>query len=460
VVCVDSDVRKIELLNSGVMPIFEPGLEELVLANSHAGRLSFSGDLPESAGGADAVFLAVGTPARDCDGCPDLSNLYAAIRDLAPVLDDDTLVVLKSTVPVGTGDEIELTLQECGAARGVGVVSNPEFLRAGAAVHDFLKPGRIAIGAESRSAHDIMAKIYAPLARNGTPVIHTSRRSAELIKYGSNTLLATKIAFVNELSDLCERSGADIIDVARGMGLDERIGPMFLDPGPGFGGSCFRKDALALVRMGEQHAAAMRVAEAVVASNDARKRGIVRRVSAALGGSLRGRTIAVLGLTFKANTDDMRESAAIPLVSGLIDAGAIVRAYDPSGKKGPQRVLPPQVAYANGIYEAITDADALVMVTEWDQFRRIDLSRVRRLMADPVIIDMRNVFRAEDMRSHDFRYYRVGAASRPSQGPALLQVVTSAARRHPDRAIDASSLVAEERKRKARNGVKAASPTS
>jgi UDPglucose 6-dehydrogenase len=459
VICIDSDPRKIEILLAGGVPIFEPGLEQIIAANRNAGRLTFSGNLRQSLRDVRAVFLAVGTPSRDHDGCPDLAGLYDAARDMALAIEPDTVVVVKSTVPVGTGDEIECILREAGADDSIAVVSNPEFLRAGAAVRDFLRPDRIVIGAQDRSGREVMTKIYQPLSRAGVPVVHTSRRSSELIKYGSNTLLATKIAFINELADLCEHAEADITDVARGMGLDSRIGPAFLNAGPGFGGSCFRKDALALVRMGEQHQASMRVAEAVLASNEARKRSTVRRISAATGKPLRGCAIGVLGLTFKPNTDDMRESPSIPLICGLIDAGAAVRVYDPSGHAGAQRVLPGDVIYAKSPYAAATDAEALVVITEWDQFRNLDLDRLKRLMAEPVIVDMRNIFRPEDLRSRGFRYHRIGAAPHAPEAPRL-HALPRDARRGLERSSNGSAIVLDERKRRSRAELKAASPAS
>jgi len=459
VVCIDSDLRKIEILLAGGVPILEPGLDEIIAGNRRTGRLTFSGNLRQSVRNVRAVFLAIGTPSRDDDGCPDLSGLFGAVRELACVVDPGTVIVLKSTVPVGTGDEIEAILRDAGADDSVSVVSNPEFLRAGAAIQDFLRPDRIVIGAQDRNGGEVVAKIYQPISCAGTPVVRTTRRSAELIKYGSNTLLATKIAFINELADLCEHAEADIMDVARGMGLDSRIGPSFLNAGPGFGGSCFRKDALALVRMGEQHQASMRVAEAVLASNETRKRSTVRRISAAMGKPLRGRTIAVLGLTFKPNTDDMRESPSIPLIRGLMDAGATVRVYDPSGNAGAQRVLPHGVIYARGPYAAATDAEALVIVTEWDQFRRLDLARLKAEMAEPVIVDTRNIFHAEDMRSRGFRYHRIGAAAQPAEPPRLRTLVPGA-HRSPERSSNGSAIVLGERKRGARVDVKVASPAS
>jgi UDPglucose 6-dehydrogenase len=319
-----------------------------------------------------------------------------------------------------------------------------------------LRPDRIVIGSQDRDSREVMANIYQPLSRAGTPIVHTTRRSSELIKYGSNTLLATKIAFINELADLCENAEADIIDVARGMGLDSRIGPSFLNAGPGFGGSCFRKDALALVRMGEQHQASMRIAEAVLAANETRKRGAVRRISAAMGKPLRGRAIAVLGLTFKPNTDDMRESPSIPLICGLVDAGAMVRVYDPSGNTGALRVLPPGVVYARGPHAAATDAEALVIVTEWDQFRKLDLDRLKGVMAEPVIVDMRNIFQAEDMRSRGFRYHRIGAAA--AEPPRLRAL--PGAHRDSERSSNGSAIVLNGSKRRARGDVKVASPAS
>src|SRR5215213_9252982 len=369
VVCHDSNRRKIDVLKRGGVPIFEPGLKTLIADNVAAGRLGFSVDLRDSVRNAQALFIAVGTPPRDADGWPDLSAVYAVARNAAPALDSDAVVVLKSTVPLGTGDEVGRILREARDDCEICVASNPEFLRAGTAIRDFQRPDRIVIGTEDEHAREVLAEIYQPLIARNTPVIYTSRRSSELIKYSANALLATKLAFINEVSDLCERADADVQEVARGVGLDGRIGLNFLAAGPGFGGSCFRKDALALARIGENHGAPMRIVEAMLAANESRKRAMIRKVERASGRPLRGATIALLGLTFKPNTDDMREAPSIVLASTLIDAGAQVRAYDPQGMPNARAVLPRELAYAETAYEAARGADALVIVTEWPQFR-------------------------------------------------------------------------------------------
>jgi UDPglucose 6-dehydrogenase len=412
VVCVDSERRKIDLLASGGVPIFEPGLEALIGANVEADRLSFSCDLAASAADADALFIAVGTPSRVSDGWPDLSSVYAVARAAAPSLNDDAVVVVKSTVPLGTGDEIERIVQELRPDSEICVVSNPEFLRAGSAIRDFQRPDRIVVGAESERAREVLGEIYAPLIARNAPVLYTSRRSSELIKYSANALLATKIAFINEVAELCERAEADVLEVARGVGLDERIGTKFLDAGPGFGGSCFRKDALALARMGECHEAPMRIVEAVLHSNECRKRAMVRKVAAAVGKPLRGRTIAVLGLTFKANTDDMREAPSITLIAALIDAGAQVRAFDPAGMDIARTVLPLEVAYTNSPYEAAQRADAVVLMTEWPEFRRLDLGQMARRLNAPIIVDLRNLYEPEDVLDHGLNYFGTGRPAR------------------------------------------------
>jgi len=412
VVCVDTDRKKIDLLANGGVPIFEPGLEALIGANVEAERLSFSTDLSASAKKADALFIAVGAPSRAADGWPDLSSVYAAARTSAQSLKDDAVVVVKSTVPLGTGDEVERIVRELRPDSEICVVSNPEFLRAGSAIRDFQRPDRIVVGAESARAREVLREIYAPLIARNAPILYTSRRSSELIKYSANALLATKIAFINEVAELCERAEANVLEVARGVGLDERIGTQFLDAGPGFGGSCFRKDALALARMGECHEAPMRIVEAVLHSNESRKRALVRKVAAAVGKPLRGRTIAVLGLTFKANTDDMREAPSITLISALVDAGARVRAFDPAGMDTARTVLPLEVAYTNSPYEAAQRADAVVLMTEWPEFRRIDLRQMARHLNAPIIVDLRNLYEPEDVLDRGLNYYGMGRAAR------------------------------------------------
>ncbi|WP_375454781.1 UDP-glucose dehydrogenase family protein [uncultured Methylobacterium sp.] len=407
VVCVDKDPAKIAALQAGRMPIFEPGLEALVAENVRGGRLGFGTDLSAAVAGADAVFIAVGTPSRRGDGFADLSYVYAAAREIAAALTGYTVVVTKSTVPVGTGDEVERILREARPEGDFAVVSNPEFLREGAAIDDFKRPDRIVLGAEDARAEAVMRAVYRPLYLNAAPILVTGRRTAELTKYAANAFLATKITFINEVADLCERVGADVQEVARGIGLDNRIGAKFLHAGPGYGGSCFPKDTLALVKTAQDAGTPMRIVETVVAVNDQRKRAMARKVIQACGGSVRGRTIAVLGLTFKPNTDDMRDAPALAIVAGLQDAGATVRAYDPEGMAQAKTLLP-DIAYADDPYACAEGADALVLVTEWNAFRALDFDRLRSLMAEPVLVDLRNVYRVQDMERLGFRYASVG----------------------------------------------------
>ena len=411
VVCVDTDKDKIASLTRGIIPIFEPGLSELVTANVQAGRLAFESALQQPVREADAVFIAVGTPSRRGDGHADLSHVYAAARQIAAELNGFTVVVTKSTVPVGTGDEVERIIRETNPKADVAVVSNPEFLREGAAIQDFKHPDRIVVGMEDERAREVMQELYRPLYLNAAPILFTNRRTAELNKYAANAFLATKITFINEIADLCESVGADVQEVARGIGLDNRIGGKFLHAGPGYGGSCFPKDTLALMKTAQDNAAPLRIVETVVAVNDARKRGMVRKVSSALGGNLRGKTIAVLGLTFKPNTDDMREAPSLAIVTALQDAGARVRAYDPAGMEQAKKVLE-NVEYSDGPYACAEGAHALVIVTEWEQFRALDLDRLKREMASPVIVDLRNVYRPDEMARHDFAYESIGRAKR------------------------------------------------
>ena len=408
VTCIDKNAARIAGLRNGEMPIYEPGLDSLVEANVRGGRLAFAAEAAAVAQ-ADAVFLAVGTPSRRGDGYADLSFVYEAVREIAPFLTPDAVVVTKSTVPVGTGDEIERILRERRPDADLQVVSNPEFLREGAAIQDFKHPDRIVVGTQDARARAVLAEIYRPLYLNAAPILYVSRRAAELTKYASNAFLATKITFINEIADLCEQVGADVQDVARGMGLDNRIGGKFLHPGPGFGGSCFPKDATALLKTAQDHGVALRIVEAVTAVNDQRKRAKARKVVAALGGSIRGRTVAVLGLAFKPNTDDTRDSPAIPLITALQDLGALVRAYDPAGMEQAKPQLP-AVTYCDSAYAAAEAADALVIATEWEQFRALDLSRLRSIMACPVIVDLRNIYRADEMKRAQFRYVAIGQA--------------------------------------------------
>ena len=411
VVCVDTDEAKIASLTRGIIPIFEPGLSELVTANVQAGRLAFESALQNPVRDADAVFIAVGTPSRRGDGHADLSHVYAAARQIAPELSGFTIVVTKSTVPVGTGDEVERIIRETNPDADVAVVSNPEFLREGAAIQDFKHPDRIVVGLEDDRARDVVHELYRPLYLNAAPILFTNRRTAELIKYAANAFLATKITFINEIADLCEQVGADVQQVARGIGLDNRIGSKFLHAGPGYGGSCFPKDTLALMKTAQDHATPLRIVETVVAVNDVRKRAMVRKVSAALGGNLRDKTVAVLGLTFKPNTDDMREAPSITLITALQDMGAVVRAYDPAGIEQAKGVLN-NITYCQDSYSCADGADALVIVTEWEQFRALDLERIKQAMRQPVLIDLRNVYRPEDVARHGFVYDGIGRPRR------------------------------------------------
>jgi len=410
VTCIDRDIAKIDALNAGEIPIYEPGLKDIVASNVRDGRLQFTASLGKALQGADAVFIAVGTPSRRGDGHADLSHVYEATREIATALTSAAMVITKSTVPVGTGDEVERILRELRPELGIAVVSNPEFLREGAAIHDFKHPDRIVIGTDDERARKIVAEIYRPLYLNQAPIIYTSRRTAELIKYAANAFLATKISFINEVADLCEKVGADIQDVARGIGVDNRIGAKFLHAGPGFGGSCFPKDVRALIKTAQDHNVQMRIIEAVETVNDTRKRAMARKVSAILGGDLRDKTIAVLGLTFKPNTDDMREAPSISLIVALQDMGAKVRVYDPVGMEQAKKVLP-DVQYCQGPYDCVENADAVVVVTEWEQFRALDLKRMRALMASPVIVDLRNIYPLDEIRKHGFVYTSVGRPS-------------------------------------------------
>src|SRR5215468_666365 len=419
VTCVDKDSTKISTLNAGKIPIFEPGLGDIVRSNLEEGRLAFTTALRESVRDADAVFIAVGTPSRRGDGHADLSHVYAAAREIAGALEGFTIVITKSTVPVGTGDEVERIIRELRHDADFAVVSNPEFLREGAAIHDFKHPDRIVIGTEDEHAKKVAAEIYRPLYLNQAPILYTSRRTAELIKYAANAFLATKITFINEIADLCERVGADVQEVARGLGLDNRIGPKFLHAGPGFGGSCFPKDVRALIKTAQDHDVPLRILEAVAAVNDTRKRAMARKVSAVFAGVLRGKTVAVLGLTFKPNTDDMREAPSIPLVMALQDMGAEVRVYDPVGMDQAKQVLA-NVTYCRGPYDCVEEADAAVIVTEWEQFRALDFGRVKGLMACPVIVDLRNIYHPEDMKQRGFAYACVGRS--PSFQPVNIYV--------------------------------------
>jgi len=407
VTCVDKDPDKIARLHRGEMPIFEPGLDALVAENVKAERLFFTTDLATAVKGADAVFIAVGTPSRRGDGHADLSYVYQAAREIAAAADGFTVVVTKSTVPVGTGDEVERIIRDVRPSADVAVVSNPEFLREGAAIGDFKRPDRIVVGTDDPQAREVMTELYRPLNLNQPPLFFTSRRTSELIKYAANAFLAVKITFINEIADLCERVDANVQEVARGIGLDNRIGGKFLHAGPGYGGSCFPKDTLALVKTGQDHEAPLRIVETVVSVNDQRKRAMARKVIAASGGSVRGKTIALLGLTFKPNTDDMREAPSLAIVTALQDAGATVRAYDPEGMSQAAKLLD-NVTYAKSAYECITGADAMVIVTEWDEFRALDLGRAKGLLKAPVLVDLRNIYRPETVKKLGFVYESVG----------------------------------------------------
>ncbi|ANV99211.1 UDP-glucose dehydrogenase family protein [Bradyrhizobium icense] len=411
VTCVDKDAGKIEALRRGEIPIFEPGLDALVASNVKARRLDFTTDLTAPVAEADAVFIAVGTPSRRGDGHADLTYVYSAAREIAAALSGFTVVVTKSTVPVGTGDEVERLIREANPSADVVVASNPEFLREGAAIRDFKFPDRIVVGTDDERGRKVLGDVYRPLSLNQAPLMFTARRTAELIKYAANAFLATKITFINEIADLSEKVGADVQQVARGIGLDNRIGSKFLHAGPGFGGSCFPKDTRALVKIAQDHDVQLRIVEAVLGVNDIRKRAMARKVSNAAG-NLRGKTVAVLGLTFKPDTDDMREAPSIPLVTGLLDMGAKVRAHDPVGMEQAKKELP-EIEYCTDPYECARGADALVIVTEWVQFRALDLARLKNEMAQPVVVDLRNIYRPEDMAAQGFIYESVGRAPEP-----------------------------------------------
>ncbi|KIU45325.1 MULTISPECIES: UDP-glucose/GDP-mannose dehydrogenase family protein [Bradyrhizobium] len=407
VVCVDKDAGKIEALKRGKIPIYETDLDKLVETNTAAGRLTFTTELTGAVGDADAVFIAVGTPSRRGDGHADLSYVYAAAREIGAALRKFTVVVTKSTVPVGTGDEVERLIRETNPNADFAVASNPEFLREGAAIQDFRHPDRIVVGTEDDRAKRVMGEVYRPLYLNQAPILYTARRTAELIKYAANAFLATKITFINEIADLSEKVGANVQEVARGIGLDNRIGTKFLHAGAGYGGSCFPKDTRALFKTALDHDVQLKIVEATLTANDNRKRAMARKVANVLGGELRGKTIGVLGLTFKPDTDDMREAPSIPLINGLIDFGAKVRAYDPVGMEQARKELP-EIEYCNDAYECARQADALVIVTEWRQFRALDLKRIKQEMKHPVVVDLRNIYRPDEMATHGFTYDSIG----------------------------------------------------
>jgi UDPglucose 6-dehydrogenase len=412
VTCIDKDEVKVAALKRGETPIFEPGLDELVAANVRQSRLSFTQDISEGVKGAEAVFIAVGTPTRRGDGHADLSYVYAAAREIAAAIEGFTVIVTKSTVPVGTGDEVERIIGEARPDAEFAVVSNPEFLREGAAIGDFKRPDRIVIGTTDPRARDLMAEIYRPLNLNQPPLLFVDRRTSELVKYAANAFLATKITFINEIADLCEKVGANVQDVARGIGMDNRIGSKFLHAGPGYGGSCFPKDTLALVKTGQDADAPLRIVEAVAAVNEQRKRGMAKKVIAICGGSVRGKTIALLGLAFKPNTDDMRDAPSLAIATALSDAGAKLRVYDPEAMTQAKPLLP-DAAFCGDAYDCATGAEALVIVTEWDSFRALDFKRLGAIMKARNLVDMRNVYRPEDVRRRGFRYVGVGLRRDP-----------------------------------------------
>jgi len=407
VCCIDKDRHKIEALNRGEMPIFEPGLSDLVLKNVREGRLTFIDELAGAVAQSEVVLIAVGTPSRRGDGHADLSFIYGAAREIARSLDGYTVVVTKSTVPVGTGDEVERIIREADPSADVSVVSNPEFLREGAAINDFKRPDRIVIGTEDARAAKVVEELYRPLYLNQAPFLVTGRRTAELIKYASNSFLAMKISFINEIADLCEKVGADVQDVSRGIGLDNRIGSKFLHAGPGYGGSCFPKDTLALIKTAQDQGSPLRLIETVVSVNEQRKRAMGRKVIQACGGDVRGKTIAVLGLTFKPNTDDMRDSPALAIITALQDAGARIRAYDPEGMENAKTLLE-DVTYCQDAYSCVEGADAVTIVTEWDLYRALDWDRVKRSLNSAVLVDLRNIYRPAEMEARGFRYVSVG----------------------------------------------------
>jgi len=411
VTCVDRDQRKIDALKKGVMPIYEPGLDVLVTRNVEAGRLSFTTDLAPAVDGADAVFIAVGTPSRKADGHADLSYVFGAAREIAAAVTGPVVIVTKSTVPVGTGDEVERIVREVNSQAEFAIVSNPEFLREGAAIEDFMKPDRVVIGTDDERAREVMRQIYAPFESETSPLLFTARRTSELIKYAANAFLSIKITFINEVADLCEAVGADVRDVSRGIGLDNRIGAKFLNAGPGYGGSCFPKDTLALLKTAEDYASPIRVVDVVVQVNEARKRAMGRKVLKMMGGDPRGKTVAILGLTFKPNTDDMREAPSLSIIRALQDSGCKIRAHDPEGEEQARELLT-DIVFADDAYEAASGADAVALVTEWDEYRELDLKRLAGVMATPVFVDLRNVYSRAEAEAAGFIYEAVGRGAK------------------------------------------------
>ncbi len=407
VVCVDVNEEKIKNLEEGIMPIYEPGLDDLVKSNVDAGRLTFSTDLAASVKGVDAVFIAVGTPTTKGGGHADLSYVYGAAKEIAEAMDGYTVVVTKSTVPVGTGDEVERIIRETRPDADFDVVSNPEFLREGAAINDFMRPDRVVIGTNSEKAQDVMRRLYRPLYLIETPILFTARRTSELIKYAGNTFLATKITFINEMADLCEKVGADVHDVAKGIGLDGRIGRKFLHPGPGYGGSCFPKDTLALVHTAQDYGSPLRIVETVVDVNDKRKKAMAQRIIDACGGTAKGKTIAVLGLAFKPNTDDMREAPSLDIIPALVEAGATVRVFDPEAM-GEAKEMLSGVEWCDNAYDTMPDADCLAIITEWNEFRNLGVRKMLDLLKKPVMVDLRNIYNPDDMIEAGFEYSSIG----------------------------------------------------
>jgi UDPglucose 6-dehydrogenase len=408
VTCIDKDPSKIERLEKGEIPIFEPSLEDLVARNVREGRLSFTLEGAEAIKNADAVFIAVGTPTRRGDGHADLSYVYAAAEEIAGLIDGFTVIVTKSTVPVGTGDEVEAIIKKARPDAQFAVVSNPEFLREGAAIEDFKRPDRVVVGTEDERAQAVMRELYRPLSLNETPIVFTGRRTSELIKYAANAFLAMKITFINEMADLCEKVGADVQQVAKGIGLDKRIGGKFLNAGPGYGGSCFPKDTIALVRTAQQYGAPVKLIETTVTVNDARKKAMADKVATILGtDDLTGKTVGVLGVTFKPNTDDMRDAPSLDILPALVAKGAKVQAFDPEGAKEAAHMMP-DVNFVAGPYEAAQDADVLLIITEWDQFRALDLDRLKGLLKAPIVVDLRNVYKPADMVRAGFTYASIG----------------------------------------------------
>ena len=415
VICVDRDQRKIDALKKGVMPIYEPGLDVLVTRNVEAGRLSFTTDLAPAVDGADAVFIAVGTPSRKADGHADLSYVFGAAREIAAAVTGPVVIVTKSTVPVGTGDEVERIVREVNSQVEFAIVSNPEFLREGAAIEDFMKPDRVVIGTDDERARGVMRQIYAPFESETSPLLFTARRTSELIKYAANAFLSIKITFINEVADLCEAVGADVRDVSRGIGLDNRIGAKFLNAGPGYGGSCFPKDTLALLKTAEDYASPIRVVDVVVQVNEARKRAMGRKVLKIMGGDPRGKTVAILGLTFKPNTDDMREAPSLSIIRALQDSGCKIRAHDPEGEEQARELLT-DIIFADDAYDAAKGADAIALVTEWDEYRELDLERLADVMATPVFVDLRNVYSRAQVEAAGFIYEAVGRGAKEAAG--------------------------------------------